>query len=143
MIVTLAVAVSSLFAFAGEGNTVSSEVLNAFNKEFTNATEVQWTEADNYYRANFVFNGQYISAFYSMEGELMGLTKNISSLDLPVKLQTGLKKNYSNYWISDLFEMSNNDGTRYFITVESADTKIILQSTDYNSWTVFKKSTKS
>ncbi|MEI9944203.1 MAG: hypothetical protein WDN26_08240 [Chitinophagaceae bacterium] len=140
MIITLAVAVSSLFAFAGEGNVVNAEVLNAFNKEFTGATDVQWTSRDNYFRANFVFNDQYVSAFYSADGEMMGLTRNISSLQLPIKLQTKLKKSYSNYWISDLFEVSNNDGTKYYITVEDADTKIILQSTDYNSWTKTAKS---
>lgn len=142
MIITLAVAVSSLFAFAGEGN-VNSEVLNAFNKEFTTATDVQWTTKDNYYRADFVFNGQYVSAFYSTDSELMGLTRNISSLELPLKLQAKLRKSYSAYWISDLFEVSNNNGTRYYITVENADTKIILQSTDNNSWTEFKKTAKS
>ena len=55
--------------------------------------------------------------FTAQKAELMGLTRYISSLDLPISLQAGLKKDYSNYWISDLFEVSNSEGTGYYITL--------------------------
>jgi len=144
MILTLAVALSSVFAFAGEENAnVKSEVLNAFNNEFATAKEVKWTTTEAYYKADFVFNNQYIAAYYTMTGELMGITKNISSLDLPVSLQAKLKKDYSKYWISELFELSNNDGTTYYVTLENADKKIILKSTGSNNWNIFKKVVKA
>ncbi len=119
IIVTLAIALSTLSSFAGEVK-VSSKVLDAFNSSFASATEITWTSTSNYYKASFVFNEQHVFAFYSADGELMGLTRNISSLDLPLTLQTSLKKDYSNYWISDLFEVSNSEGTGYYITVENA-----------------------
>ncbi len=140
IIIMLAIAISSLTAFAGEEN-VSSTVLNAFNKEFAGAKDVQWTSADNYYKAAFVFNGQNVTAFYQLDGELIAMTRNISSLELPISLQTNLKNNYSKYWISDLFEISNNDGTSYYITLENADSKIVLKS-DSNKWNTFKKMAK-
>ena len=56
------------------------------------------------------------SAFYSKKVNCSAMTRYISSLDLPLSLQTNLKKSYSDYWISDLFEVSNNDGTAYYIT---------------------------
>jgi hypothetical protein len=144
MILTLAVALSSVFAFAGEENAnVDAQVLNAFKSEFVTAKDVKWTTSSTYYKASFVFNSQYVSAFYSLDGELMGLTRNITSLELPVKLQSGLRKSYSKYWISELFETSNNDGTRYYVTLENADQKIILKSTGNNTWEVFKKITKA
>jgi hypothetical protein len=141
VIMTLAIAVSSLLAFAGEEN-VSKNVLNAFNREFTGAREVKWTTGADYYRASFVYNEQYISAFYDRNGELMALTRNISSLNLPLKLQTRLRNDYSEYWISDLFEISNSEGTHYYITLEKADTKVVLKSDDNTQWTVFKKMSK-
>lgn len=137
IIIMLAIAISSLTAFAGEEN-VSSTVLNAFNKEFAGAKDVQWTSADNYYKAAFVFNGQNVTAFYQLDGELIAMTRNISSLELPISLQTNLKNNYSKYWISDLFEISNNEGTSYYITLENANSKIVLKS-DSNKWNTFKK----
>lgn len=140
IIIMLAIAISSLTAFAGEEN-VSSTVLNAFNKEFTGAKDVQWTSTDNYYKATFVFNGQNVVAFYQLEGELIATTRNISSLELPISLQTNLKSKYSKYWISDLFEISNNEGTSYYITMENADSKIVLKSNGAG-WNTFKKLAK-
>jgi hypothetical protein len=141
IIITLAVAISSLTAFAGEEN-VSSSVLKAFNKEFAGVKEVKWTTAENYYKAEFVFNGQNVTAFYQVDGEMMALTRNISSLELPISLQTNLKNNYSGYWISDLFEMSNSEGTSYYITMENADSKVVLKSVGSGKWTSFKKMSK-
>lgn len=141
MMLTLVIALSALSSFAIEPE-VSSRVLTAFKNEFTGAKEITWTTGSNFYKASFVYNEQYVTAFYSTEGELMAMTRNISSLDLPMSLQTSLKKAYSSYWISDLFELSNDDGTSYYITLESADTRIVLKSEGTSGWNVYKKSTK-
>lgn len=142
MILTLAVAVSSLFAYAGAENAnVDSQVLNAFQNEFNAAKEVKWTESSDYYKASFIFNGQYVAAFYSHDGELMGVTRYITSLELPIKLQASLKKSYSAFWISDLFEVSNSEGTSYYVTLENADKKVVLKSGG-NSWDVYKSTEK-
>src|SRR5687768_18415678 len=127
IIIMLAVAISSLTAFARVEN-VSTTVLNSFNKQFAGAKEVQWTTTNDYYKAAFVYNGQNVSAFYQLDGGLIAMTRNISSLELPISLQTNLKNNYSKYWISDLFEISNSEGTSYYVTLENADSKIVLKS---------------
>jgi hypothetical protein len=141
IIIMLAVAISSLTAFASDKN-VSSNVLNAFNKEFSGAKDVQWTSTNDYYKAEFVYNGQNVNAFYKSDGNLLAVTRNISSLQLPINLQTNLKNNYNNYWITDLFEVSSNDGTSYYITVEKADSKVVLKSDGSGKWDVFKKIAK-
>jgi hypothetical protein len=142
MILTLAVALSTMCSFAGEVN-VSSKVLDAFKNEFASAKEVTWTATNSFYKASFVFNDQYVFAFYSTDGELMGTTRYISSVDLPISLQTGLKKDYSKYWISDLFEVSNSEATGYYITLENADSKIVLKSTGGESWQTYQKKSKA
>ena len=142
MIVAFGLTLCMSFAFAGEEN-VSPKVLNAFNSDFTTAKEVEWTTSDNYYKATFTFNGNHVFAFYNADGELMGLTRYISSLDLPVNLQKELKKDYSNFWISDLFEVAKSDGTSYYITLENAEKKIILKSVGGRGWTTFKKVSKA
>ena len=136
----LAIAISSITAFASDEN-VNSTVLSSFNKEFAGAKDVQWTTTNNYYKASFVFNDQFVSDFYQLDGELIATSRNISSLELPINLQTSLKKNYSKYWISDLFEISNNEGTSYYITLDKADSKVVLKSSG-SKWDVFRKATK-
>jgi hypothetical protein len=131
----------SLSAFANE-NSVTPQVLNAFKSEFASAQEVEWTISADYYKASFGMNGQRVFAFYNMDGELMGLSRNISSAQLPVKLQSNLKKNYADYWISDLFEIANTEGTTYYVTMENGDKKVVLKSGAGSEWNTYKTKRK-
>jgi len=139
-LITMAIVVTSLCSFASDVD-VNVSVLSSFQKEFAGARDVQWTTAGDNYKASFVFNNQYVFAFFTSQGELMGITRNMTSLELPVALQASLKKDYHEYWISNLFEISNADGVHYYITLEKADTKLILSSTA-SSWTLYKKASK-
>ncbi|HWJ91482.1 MAG TPA: hypothetical protein VNR87_10245 [Flavisolibacter sp.] len=141
LVLTLSLSFISFSSFAKEID-VNTSVLESFNSTFKNATEVSWTTVDSYYKANFAFNGQYISAFYDAEGHMVAISRNITTGQLPLGLQFALKKDYSNLWISDLFEISGDEGTYYCITLETGDTKIILKSIGSSTWTVFKKASK-
>jgi len=133
----------SLGAFAGkEKEKVNEKVLNAFNTEFTNVHEVEWTASADYFKASFALNGQRVSAVFNTDGELMGMTRNIPSSQLPVTLQSSLKRNYGSFWISNLFEVSNSNGTHYYITLENGDNKVILKSSGNSDWAPYKKDRK-
>jgi hypothetical protein len=133
-------ATSSLLA--AEETEVNSVVLNAFKNQFTNASDVEWNAGSNYFKASFLYNNNFVNAYYSTEGDFIATTRNISSVNLPMLLQTSLKQKYNNYWISDLYELAKPEGTTYFITLENADQKIILKSSGESEWTQYKKSGK-
>jgi hypothetical protein len=61
---------------------------------------------------------------------------------LPVNLFSNLKNNYDTYWISDLFEVSNSEGLHYYVTLETADTKLVLRSSNGGDWSQYNKSKK-
>lgn len=132
---------SNTKAQASEIN-VSAAVLHSFKTSFKDAAEVAWKQSGNFYKADFTMNGQYVSAYFDVNACLVAVTKNISSVQLPVTLQTGLKTAYSEHWISDLFELSDEHGTVYYVTVENGDAKITLKSSG-NNWTVFQKQRKA
>jgi hypothetical protein len=142
MIMAIGLLLSMSFAFAND-EIVNPKVLDAFKNEFSTAKEVIWTAGTNYYKAAFTFNGNHVFAFYNMDGDLLGLTRYISSTDLPIGLQKELKSDYSDFWITDLFEVANNNGTSYYITVENAESKIVLKSIDGKKWETFKKINKA
>lgn len=142
IIMILAVLISTTSAFAGEEN-VTTKVLNAFKAEFNTAKEVEWTVGSNYYKAAFVYNEKHVFAFYNKEGELLGLTRYLSTDDLPLNLQNNLKKSYSKYWITDLFEVAKSEGTAYYITLEDADTKLILKASAESDWSAYQKTRKA
>ena len=137
----LMMTVSSFFTTTSNAtDIVSPKALKSFQATFSNATEAAWTITENYYRVEFLLNGQTLHAFYNEEGRLIGASRNISSLQLPIILQTELKKEFSKYWITDLFEMSTNNGVEYYITIEDADTKTVLKSSlASSSWMLYKK----
>ena len=130
------------FSTRAQHMNVSSVVTDAFKASFKHASDVKWKEAGSYFKADFNLNGQYVTAFYDQQANLVAVTKNISPVQLPVTLQAKLKQSYEDYWISELFENSGPSGTSYYVTLENNETKIILKSIA-GSWSVYKKSHKS
>jgi len=133
----------SLSSFASGDEKISPVVLQSFKSSFKDATEVEWKAKENFYQAQFAMNGQYISAFYDCDGKMIALTRNISTTQLPIGLQTALRNEAGSYWISDLFEVSNEEGTSYYVTLENADTKLVLKSSGSAEWSNFQKQRKA
>lgn len=129
-------------AFANGREDVNQQIINSFNKDFAGAQNVQWSSAREFVKASFTLNDQVTFAYYSQEGELLGVYRNIVSGQLPINLLTDLKKNYTNYWIADLFEMAANNDNTYYITLENSDFKLVLKSNGSTGWEVFRKERK-
>jgi hypothetical protein len=128
-------------AFAGE-DEVKKEVLDAFNATFTTARDVTWIAGNKHYKAAFQYYGMQMFAYYSTSGKLIGVTRHMSSTELPLFLLHSLKENYSNYWITNVVEESNKNGFSFYITLEDAQTRIILKSKHGSAWTVYSEQQK-
>ena len=87
-------------------------------------------------------NEQVLSAYYNKAGEFMAITHNISSVQLSSNLKKSLKKMMGNSWITDLFEVTNYSETSWYVTLETADSKIVLRSDNGGKWTVYQKTEK-
>lgn len=141
-IFSLVLVIIIMFNTSFANYTVNETVLNTFSQQFVNASEVNWSKTAGYYKASFTWNGQFITAFYEENGTPVSVSRNILKIDLPLFLQTNLLENYADFWIIDLFEYTTPDNTKFYLTVENGDKRIILESNDNNYWTVFKKSSK-
>lgn len=126
-------------AFAHKSETVNEKVQSAFKQEFVQAKEVNWVRTNSYFKAIFKMNDDVLTAFYTEDGEMMGVTRNLLSTELPISLQTSLRKEYNGYWVTDLFEFARPDVSGYYITIANADQSITLQSSDGSSWSIFRK----
>ena len=138
IILALVLTVTTSFAFTGR-EAVSGQALNTFNSEFVGATNASWTISKDFYKVTFSMNDQVLSAYYNKGGEFMAVTHNISSVQLPSNLKKSLKKMMSNSWVTDLFEVTNFNETSWYVTVETADSKIVLRSDNGGKWTVFQR----
>jgi isocitrate dehydrogenase kinase/phosphatase len=125
-------------AFANVTDGPNQRAVAAFSKEFCNAKNISWQQENKLVKATFSLNNQIMFAYYSQDGELMAVVRNILSDHLPILLQVELKKNYPNSWITDLFEMDSENQTAYFIRLENPEHTIILKSDGYDHWTEYK-----
>ena len=139
-----AVALMGISAFAnGNDEIVNQKTLAAFKSDFTNASHATWEQKQGFTKATFSLNGQVLCAYYDYNGELQAVVRNICSDQLPIALLTTLKKDYDGFWITDLFEISVDNQTTYYVTIENSDKKIVLKSESAAYWNVFSKAKKT
>jgi len=118
------------------GNDDNKEIKNAFRHDFENAQLISTEASDRFTKVAFSLNGQIMTAFYSTGGHLLAVTRNLTTAQLPVSLLMNYKKHHDGYWVSDLFEISQDEQSSYYLTLENADTRMTLRSTGDN-WEVY------
>lgn len=128
-------------SFAADNNIVEPTVLKSFQTTFAGASDVDWSMTEGLYKAVFLLNGQYISAYYNADGTMQAISRHINASSLPMLLQTGLKTDYKNLWVSDVMEVTNEGGLQYYVTLEDAGSKTILKATA-TTWSTFQKTRK-
>ncbi|HXB33373.1 MAG TPA: hypothetical protein VNV35_08125 [Puia sp.] len=145
MILSLAAVITMGFSvFAnGNDNVVTQQARDAFKKDFATASNIRWEQKNNFLKATFSLNGQILTAYYFSNGDLQAVVRNITSDQLPINLLTSLRKDYTEYWITDLFEISSNGETSYYVSIENSDKKIVLKSDDLSFWDVYSKEKKT
>ena len=128
---------------ANDFEKLNKQVLNNFNKEFATAKNIQWTSAKSFLKVSFTLDGQSLFAYYSESGERVATGRHVSMTTLPMSLAADLKNSYSNYWITEAFELVSNEGNAYYLAVESADFKITLKSSGLEGWSILKRTSKN
>lgn len=129
--------------FANNVEEVNSKAVNAFKRDFAEAKDVKWENGKSFAKATFQLNGQVMFAYYNVSGEMLAITRNIVSSQLPIGLFNELKQDYSQFWITDLFEMVSGNETNYYVTIENADAVIVLKSIDGIHWDSFRREKKA
>jgi hypothetical protein len=129
---------SASFAASASSTTGddNKEIKASLAHDFSGAELVSTEVRDSYTKVVFKLNEQVMTAFYSNNGELMAVTRNIVSSQLPMSLLMNLKNHYSEYWITDLFEMSQDEQSSYYVTVENSDSRTTLRSNG-DSWELY------
>jgi hypothetical protein len=130
---TIALALFST-AFANHPGTFTERAAASFKKDFNQASDVSWTETENYVVATFRMERETMFAYYDFQGNLMGLVHHILTSSLPQNLRKDIKKRYGNYWVSELFQITNEDGVYYYIQLKNADETIVLSTEGSNGW---------
>ena len=119
-ILSAALMLFSVFAFATDSDKVNARVKNAFLNDFTTASNVSWELLKDFYFATFTLDNIEVSAAYNEQGELVGTSRTIERSLLPILVTRALDKKYEGYTISKkAIEMAFEGTTRYYISVSN------------------------
>jgi hypothetical protein len=113
---------------------IPDNVSTVFSRDFPRASDINWELYKGYYKASFLDMGSILYAFYNADAEFIGMAFNLPADRLPEALQSDIKKKYKGYWITDLFQVTNGANPEFFVTIENADRKIMLQAESNQSW---------
>ena len=144
MILSLATVLMMGFSvFANGTDNITQQARDAFKKDFATASDIKWEQKNNFLKATFSLNGQILTAYYFTNGDLQAVVRNITSDQLPINLVTSLHRDYTAFWITDLFEISSEGQTTYYVTIENSEKKIVLKSEELSTWNVYSKERKT
>ena len=115
-------------AFAGNVTDVTQKVRDSFKKSFANAQVLEWTEAGDFLKATFLTNGVRAEAYFTNEGELAGSIRSVFADQLPLSVVSAINSKYEEPVMLEVFEISNAQGTKYRVTLESDNNKIRVMS---------------
>ena len=125
---------ASVSAPARDGNDL---ITASFHKDFKHAELMGIEVKKAYTKVTFKLNNMVLFAFYSGNGELLAVVRNILSTQLPIQLLMDLKETYSKYWITDLFEINSDNQTTYYVTLQNADGRVSLRSGNAATWEAY------
>jgi hypothetical protein len=144
----LTVTTSITFAADNHNNDAIRLVNASFKQHFKTAQILNTEVSGKYTKVTFKLNDNIMTAFYADNGNLLAVVHNMLSTQLPADLQTDLKNNYGDYWITELFELKGEDHINhqsvncYYISLENANGKVILRSVDDSNWEVYDEKAK-
>jgi len=117
-------------AFAAGGEKVNFFVLNSFQSQFSNASNVTWTEGKGYSKATFLSGTERMEAFYNSAGELIATSKIADLNQLPVHTKRILAKKLDGYTIKEAIRFEGTEENAYYISAENERGSIIFKVDD-------------
>src|SRR4051812_21712050 len=101
LVLTTALVMAFLATFANDNSPVPASIVTELHQKFADANDVQWQTTASFYKATFTIHGHQLKAFYSFDGELIGMSRQISIDQLPMTLMDDVKYKSTTNKITD------------------------------------------
>lgn len=137
---TLIAAMIGSQVFASDVSKVSYRVLAAFQAQFADATDVNWTVTEDYTKAKFTIEGEQVEAFFNASGDVIGTSRKTDLKRLPLNAIQKIRKSYAKYKVTETIEFEFNGERKYFVSLENDADRKILEVSLYGNVTIFEKS---
>lgn len=120
----------------------NEKVLSAFEKTFTQVTDLKWQDVEDNFEASFSQADIKLRVQYDAEGNVTRSIRYYKAQMLPILIQSKIQKKYSDKKIYSVTEISTPDEIAYHIILEDQKTWTNIKSDIYGNLTVENKYTK-
>lgn len=121
---SLKVAALALFATATlsaqdlKVSEVPSELTSNFEKEYLNATDIEWEKEMDYFKVEFDVDRMEHEIWYDASGKMMKMEKEMNETDLPQAVKSKISSSYTSFKIDDIEMNKKNDKITYKVELE-------------------------
>ena len=129
-------------AFAKETSNVTTPVLQSFNSEFKNATDVKWTPKGEYTRATFILDKTRMEAFFDKDGAILGTSAAVTVDQLPVPAKRAFAKKYQSYTVKEAIQFTNHAEESYYINAENEKESVVIRIDAANQLSIYSRTNK-
>lgn len=143
IILSIAIALFSVIAFAAAPVTVSEKALSAFNQSFKDAKEVVWSEYENFYEVKFMHNTVRSWISYDKEGNVLRSRRYYNEDMLPLFIKAKINKRYSNKKIYGITELASDAEVAYYIILEDDKNWLTIKADSYGNMSTYEKFKKA
>jgi len=127
-------------AFANRPDNLTDRAAVSFHKDFHKASEIRSEVINNHVRVTFCQDNETKYAYYDFQGNLIGVIQHMLTTNLPEDLQEDIRKHYSNFWVTELFQVTTDDGVYYYLQLTNADENLVLCTEGTDGWHRFMTS---
>ena len=126
--IALAVAVVSVSFAADGGVKIDRKIQAAFQKEFAEAFNPTWESVGSgLFHVSFTQNSEVMDAYYNEEGQLVTLSRYVSSEQLPLMVTKTIASKFGSAHIGQIREVVTENETSYLITAKKDKSTIIAK----------------
>ncbi|MUH34721.1 hypothetical protein D9O36_02605 [Zobellia amurskyensis] len=101
-------------------NQVPSIIVNKFNKQFPNASDIEWEMDGSLYNVDFEmgWNTDH-DVWYNAEGDVVKHKEDIAKSELPQAVKDRIKTDFKGYSIDDLERITDNQKVVYKLELDA------------------------
>jgi hypothetical protein len=142
MFVLLAAVVITASVWASPSPAENVKVKAAFEKEFTGATNVQWSGSDEVYIASFIFNNERMRAWFTSEGEIDAIQRNVKRVQMTYLSSKAVDKLEKEQTILSIAEINKESDMYYLVKSENDKFENLYKLTPAGNLTRIEKKRK-
>lgn len=98
--------------------SVPGNLKDAFNKEYSRATDVEWEKELDHYKVEFDLNRRDHEVWYNASGKVLKKEIEITKADLPQAIRDVIKSKYVDYRVDDVDMIWQKNATTYDVELE-------------------------